>query len=145
MRTRSLVPSTCTYTILTPLCYRGHLPSFFSLAPSMCYLSLKLIYQKNWAWKWRKIFKFCYLPMIWKDQFCQFRKWSWQGSGRHWASTTCPTGIVKIACILFFGLCLNDHCMCNFDHSFLPHLKYKCWIFFFHQPHMPNFHLLEEC
>jgi hypothetical protein len=42
-------------------------------------------------------------------------------------------------------LCLNDHCMCNFDHSFLPHLKYKCWIFFFHQPHMPNFHLLEEC
>ncbi len=24
------------------------------------------------------------------------------------------------------GLCVIDHCMCNFDHSFLSHLKSKC-------------------
>jgi hypothetical protein len=34
-----------------------------------------------------------------------------------WASTTCLR-TVKIPWFILFGLCVNDHCMCNFDDSF---------------------------
>ncbi len=61
-----------------------------------------------------------------KSPFCQFWRWSWRVSGRRWASTTCPR-TVKTAYFSFFS-CVNGHC--NFDHSFISHLKFQCWFFF---------------
>ncbi len=52
--------------------------------------------------------------------------------------------------LAFLCLCVKTHCMCNFDHSFLPHLSFKHHICFsttlvwMHSSHPANFGFHEE-
>jgi hypothetical protein len=125
-----LLPSTPTYTIipgqeLTLVCYKGGTFLVLSCPSDVPFVSqaelLKKKIELENGEKSSSISSFAILPMkssVLKGKLAGF--WGGAGLGLN--------NMPQIACLLFFFfcLCVNDLCLCNFDHSFLPHLKFKC-------------------
>jgi hypothetical protein len=69
-------------------------------------------------------------------------------TGRGWLYTKVPESSKKK--LAFLCLCVKTHHMCNFDHSFFPHLRYKRHICFsttllwMHSTHPANLVFNEE-